>query len=258
MYEWLEQELEIVRTPKFHLIDGPVDAKLRESIMQSELPLPPSYKEFILRFGNAKLYRKGRDAYVIGVFSAPRETTLNDGTRIYQIGFHDGATVYVKPLSALDELPIFEYEEHEEMVATSFEEWLTRSCTHARNTYGHEKWTEILQGPAPFTADEEQVINNRRQIDWRVLGVDPTGDHILEVTNAGTHTLRVLTIGARSKDGRLNGAIRLKTEHVAPGKTAILRVDCYKNLVSPHEMELFALPDPQPEDRDTYAELVEK
>ena len=39
---------------------------------------------------------------------------LNDGTRIYHVGFHDGATVYVKPASGPLTSPIFEFELGEE------------------------------------------------------------------------------------------------------------------------------------------------
>ena len=96
MFEWLEQEILAIKTPRFHVVDGPAAAKLREAILQSNLPLPPSYREFVVKFGNAKLYRMaGSDSYRIGVFAGPREATLADGTRIYHLGFHDGASVYV-------------------------------------------------------------------------------------------------------------------------------------------------------------------
>lgn len=65
----------------------------------------------------------------------------------------------------------------------------------------------------------------------------------------------MLTVGARSKDGRLNGAIRLKIGHVGPGQTAVLHVDCYKDFRPPQEIETFALSDPGPEDREYYSEF---
>src|SRR5688572_14356491 len=101
MFEWLEREVSLIKTPRFHLVDGPADQKLQEAVIRSSLPLPASYKEFILRFGNAKLYRNSRnDSYRIGVFAAPRAATLDDGMRIYHLGFHDGASVYVKSESS--------------------------------------------------------------------------------------------------------------------------------------------------------------
>jgi hypothetical protein len=257
MFEWLEQEIAEIKTPRFHVVDGPVEANLREAVMHSGLPLPPSYKEFVLKFGNAKLYRRAQsDGYRIGVFAGPREATLNDRSRIYHLGFHDGASVYVKPDSSSTELPVFEFEsDSEERVANDFEEWLRESCTRARNTYGKEKWTEIVRGPEPFTMEEQEVIQARRAIQWRVLGIDADGNHIFEVTNASGRALPVLTVGVHSKDRRLNGAVLLRIGHIGPGQTGIAHADCYKDLVSPDEIEIVALPDPQPEDRERYDEL---
>jgi hypothetical protein len=256
MYEWLEQEISMIKTPRFHVVDGSVDLKLRDAVIGSELPLPSFYKEFVLKFGNAKLYGQSRDGYRIHIFAGPREAVLNDGTRIYHLGFHDGANVYVKPLLNSAELPIFEFEsDSEEKVAEDFEEWLTISANHARKAYGKEKWAEILRGPEPFTSEEEELIAARRQIHWRVLGIDSSGNHIFEVKNDGKQALRVLTVGVRSKDRHLNGAVLLKIGDVGPGQTAALHVDCYKDLMPPHEIEVFALPDPRPEDREYYGEL---
>jgi hypothetical protein len=98
-------------------------------------------------------------------------------------------------------------------------------------------------------------IQARRQIRWRVVGTDPSGDKVFEVTNGGNRTIPVLTVGLRSRNGRLNGAVRLKIGHVLPGHTEQLHADCYKDLMSPDEVEAFALPDPNPEDREYYAEF---
>lgn len=256
MFEWLEREITAIRTPRFHVVDGPADPRQREAVMQSVLPLPLTYREFVLKFGNTKLYRTSRGSYRIGVFAGPREGTHDDGTRICQIGFHDGAKVYMKRGAGSAEGAVFESEaDTEEKVADRFEEWLMGACAHARSQYGREKWEEILRGPEPFTPEEQEVIEARRHIHWRVLGIDTDGNHIFEVTNGGGRTLPVLTVGVRSRNGRLNGAIRLKIGHVGPGQTAVLHADCYKDLMPPDEIELFSLPDPQPEDRDQYWEF---
>src|ERR1051326_4248681 len=130
MFEWLEQEISAIKTPRFHVVDGPADAKLRQAVSESRVAMPSAYKEFVLKFGNAKLYRDFQsDSYRLGVFAGPREAMLDDGTRIYHIGFHDGASVYVKCLSNSALAPIFEFEAgSEEEVAGNFEEWLSESC----------------------------------------------------------------------------------------------------------------------------------
>ncbi len=257
MFEWLEQEMSSIRTPRFHVVDGPADAKLREAVVGSGSAVPSVYKEFVLKFGNAKLYRNARNnSYRVGVFAGPRGAVLADGTRIYHIGFHDGASVYVKHKSGSDPFPIYEWESGaEEEVAVSFEEWLSASCTNARNSYSKATWAEILRGPKPFTCEEEEIIEARRSMRWRVVGIDADGNHVFEVTNAARRSLASLTVGARSKDGRLNGAIRLSVHSVRPGQTALLCAGCYKNLVPPQEVEVFALPDPKPEDRSLYWEF---
>ena len=67
--------------------------------------------------------------------------------------------------------------------------------------------------------------------------------------------LPALTIGVRSKDQELNGLIRLNVSRVGPGQVSVLNVGCYKKLVPPEEIEVFAVPDPQPEDRNYYYEF---
>jgi hypothetical protein len=256
MFEWLEQEIAAVKWPRFHVVDGPPDAKLREAVTTSRARVPAAYKEFVLKFGNAKLYRNLKTGgYRIGVYAAPRISTLDDGTELYHLGSDDGAKIYVKPSADLLQLPIFEYEQEEAKVAETFEEWLLESCARVRRSYGKLKWAKILAGPKPFTAAEQEIIEARRLMRWKVLGIDPEGNHIFEVTNTGKRNFPALTIGVHSKDRRLNGAVRLITSQIRPGQTGVLHADCYKNLVSPKDVEVFALPDPQPESRGEYWEL---
>lgn len=258
MFEWLEQEISSIKTPKFHLVEGPVDAKLREAIAQSPPVVPESYKEFVLKFGNSRLYRIARnDSYRIGVFAGPRKAVLADGTILQHLGFHDGANVYVKPSVAhSSKQPIFEFEDgYEERVAEDFEEWLATSCAHARKRYSASEWAAIVRGPEPFSAEEKKIIEARRLIRWNVLRIDPDGHHVFEISNGSQIVLPVLTLGVRSKDRRLNGGVYLKIGHVGPGQSSIVVAGCYKGLVAPSEIEIFSLPDPQPEDREFYMEL---
>jgi hypothetical protein len=257
MFEWLEDEIAAIKTPRFHLFEGPADSRLREAIDQSTLPLCSAYKQFVLKFGNAELYRKSRNGYRISVYAGPREATLDDGTHIYHLGSHDDASVYVKPANNSVGLPIFEFEDgSEERVANNFKEWLEEACSRARNKYGKQKWAAILRGPIPFTREEEAMLETRRRIEWRVLGLDDVGNHMFAITNAGNRTFPAITVGVRSKDKRLTGAIRLTIGHIGPGQSAVLHADCYKDLVPPNEIEAFALPEPQPEDREYYHEFA--
>jgi hypothetical protein len=258
MFEWLEQEIASINTPHFHVIKGPDDTQFGQGVIQSNILLPSAYKEFVLKFGNVKLYRNARNnSYRIGVFAKPKMATLQDGATIHQIGFHDGASVYIKPTSTSNDFPIFEFEEDsEEQAADGFEEWLTTSYTQARARYTRQALTAILNGPKPFTSEEKSILEARRKIKWRVLGIDAERNQIFEVKNESSRTLPFLTIGVRSKDKRLNGAVRLNIGQIVPGQTTVLAANCYKDLVSPVEIETFPLPDPQPEDREYYYELL--
>jgi hypothetical protein len=254
MFEWLKDEISTIGTPRFHLVDGPANTQLREAVRASSIRLPSSYREFVLNFGNTKLYRSSRTGYRIGVFAAPKPAVLDDGTRIYHIGFHDGASVYVKESSG--DGPIFEFEESsEEKAADSFDQWLTKSCAKIKDSYTKKQWEEIVRGPTPFTAKEIEIIKARCSIYWAVRGIDPERNHVFEVSNQGSHILSVLTVGVRSKDRRLNGAIRLGIAHIGPGQKGTVCADCYKNLAKPQDIEIFDLPDPQPEDRGFYREF---
>lgn len=259
MYEWLESEILAIKTPRFHVVDGPADDALRESIALSGAPVPVTYMEFVLKFGNAKLYRDlRRGSYRIAVFGAPRLRILDDGSRIYHLGIDDGASVYVKDGGELTSIPIYQWEcGSEDKVADDFGEWIKQSCSMARRIFSKEAWAKIVRGPDPFSPRELKVIEARRQISWQVLGIDPEGKHIVTVANSGSQTLPLLTVGVRSLDRRLNGALQLNTREVGPGQTAVLHVSCYQGLLPPDQLELFSLPDPKPEDRMQYIELAE-
>jgi hypothetical protein len=258
MFEWLEKELATIRTHRFHIIDGPAEPVLRSAINNTSLHFQKSYIEFVLRFGNAKLYRKSLWGYTIGIFAGPREIKLQDETLAYKIGFHDSATALFKKEPDSNEYSIYQSEPSGGYkFASDFEEWLSTAHVQAKNKYSEEEWSKIEQGPAPFSSKEQEIIEARRLMDWRLLGVDSYGNNIFEVTNAGRCILPVLTIGVRSKNGRLNGALRLKTQDVSPGKTLQIHMPCYKGIIPPEQIEVFSLPEPQPEDRIYFAEFRE-
>jgi len=246
-----------VKTPRFHLVDGPAESELREAVVRSDLPLPASYREFVLRFGNARLYRRVRnDSYRIGVFAGPREANLYDGTSVCEVGFHDGARVFVEPTGRSTRGAVWEIEAGSpHRVGEDFAEWLADSCAHARGQYTVEEWADILRGPKPFSPEEQEIVEARRHISWRLTGIDSAGNHVLEIRNASNCALPVLTVGVRSRDRRLNGAIWLEIGHVGPGQTATIHASCYKGLIRPDEIEVFELPEPRPEDREFYGEL---
>src|ERR1700719_1368324 len=94
MFDWLEQEIWTIKTRGFHVVDGPADAGLRAAVEGSEAPIPRSYKEFVLRFGNAKLYKQ-LSYYKVGVLASPREEVNKEsGEVFYRFGHYDANSAY--------------------------------------------------------------------------------------------------------------------------------------------------------------------
>jgi hypothetical protein len=260
MFEWLEKEIEEIRTPRFHVVDGPANARLREAVETTPFRLPQSYRAFVLRFGNAKLYRNSRrNSYQVSVFAGPRRGISKLAGDNFQIGFADDAYAYVRApadISVAGDAQVFEATTAELCrVGEDFEEWLWRRCDAARRGFGADGWRKIMVGPDPFTADEQSIVNARREFRWELIGIDAKGDHLIKVQNDSDRVLPFLSLGVRSKDGRLNGGQYLRVQNLQPGHGEILAVDCYKDLVAPEQVELFSLPDPGPEDRGHYWEF---
>lgn len=256
MFEWLSEELTRIQTPRFHVVDGPADPKLSEAVANSSRGLPASYEEFVLRFGNAKLYRQSRCGYTVGVFAAPRSAKPRGRAAMYQVGYHDGRAIYLGCGERDHSWSVYRGGPGPaQKDSADFHDWLVAACDEARGRYTKKRWAQIMHGPAPFSEEEERIVAARRRFEWRVLEIDQSGDRVIEVRNGGDVPLPALTVGVRSGDGRLNGAVRLKVSHVQPGQTAVLRAPCYKDIVPPEDVELFSLPEPQPEDREYYAEF---
>lgn len=263
MFEWLDVEIKSIRTPKFFLVDGPASAQLREAVKASDFPLPPSYREFVLRFGNAKLYRSG-SIWRVQVHAGPREVEGSRGESLIHFGRSETALAYFKTslLKAGEESPVFEWRHNQgvRQAADGFEEWLKTKCRLARKQYKGKEWKAIEEGPAPFTVQEQAIVEARKKFQWRIVGVAPNEDLRFEIHNGSAITLPFLSIGVRGQlrqpgNGSLDGGAFLPVSSIAPGETRIIEKDCYKDLLAPQNAEVFALPDPGPEDRDQYWEF---
>jgi hypothetical protein len=252
-----------IKTGKFHLVDGIASEELRGAIETSQIPIPPSYKGFILRFGNAKFYRRG-SIYMVQVLAAPHEAKSDNGEPLLHFGQTDLSLAYFKEALLVNdcESPIFEWRHQEGLkkMAGSFEEWLNAKCAAARNSFSKKQWEAVERGPSPFTEQETAIVEARKKFRWRVLGVSTDGNLRFEVYNGSTVTLPFLSVGIRGvlrppNTGPLNGGVWLPVSSVCPGQTKIIEKDCYKKLVDPEKVDVFDHPDPQPEDRDRYWEF---
>jgi len=257
MYEWLLAEMARVKTRKFYLTDGPLPT---QKVMEdSKALIPPSYKAFILQFGNANLYRKAGDTYLVRVYANPREVESNEGEPLLHFGRTDLSLAYFKRslLVPGGESPVFVWRHHQgfRREAEGFEEWLGKSCKAAKNRFKKREWDAIQKGPAPFDERENGIIKARRKFDWRVVGTAANGDLLFEVHNGSEMTLPFLSIGVRKKNGEHIGSVGLAVFSLLPGQTVTIQQDCYKDRHPPETIEVFLKPDPEPEDRDVYWEF---
>ena len=224
MYEWFVRELAEIKTPGFHVVDGPGSESLRRDVLRATLPIPPSYREFIFRFGNAKLYKQG-SAYSVGVRAFPEEAESATGDRLRRVGHFDDAGAYLKEslLAGEQESPVFEWTtDGLARVANSFDEWLEKRSDAARRKYGKKRWNEIVRGPKPFSPDEQAIVEARRQFRWRLLGVSEAGACRFEIENNSPRTLAYLSVGLRSRDGRVTGGAWLPVSDVFPGAKVVV------------------------------------
>ena len=108
----------------------------------------------------------------------------------------------------------------------------------------------------PFSSREELIVSARRAFKWRHVGFAPNGDARFEVMNNSSIHLAYLSVGIQGQGGtKLIGGVWLNVSSIPPGGRAIVQQDCYKDILSPEEMECFEEPDPTPETRDRYWEF---
>lgn len=263
MFEWLVDEMAKVKTRKFYLVDGPLPTDKRELVERSELPVPPSYKSFVLQFGNAKLYRTGSQ-YRVQVFAGPSADETEEGEPILCFGRTEDTVAYFKESLLVPgaESPVFEWqydEGIEQQTANGFEEWLRKKYARARQFYTNKEWGKIEKGPPPFSDQEKRIVQARRKFRWQLVGISSSGDIQFKVHNDSDMVLPFLSVGIRGKrrgtDATLNGGVWLPVASVLPGQTAVIEKDCYKEWVDPQDVVAFEEPDPEPEDRDRYWEF---
>jgi hypothetical protein len=255
-FSWLEQEEEAGRASQLHLFHA--DQSEDSDTLEQLLPvIPPSYREFLQTFGGAWLYRI-RDWYEIRIYATPHIVVDQEGVELLAIGCEGDYEVYLLRADLMPgaEVPVFDYfEGYRNQLANSFIDWLRRASETARRQYSDDAWAEVMAGPPPFTPDELEIIYRRRAFTWRFLGIGRNRRLTFQITNNSDGLLPFLTIGIRTRDDRLVGAVWLPVASLTPGATARIERECYAELASPEELEPFQLPDPTPTTRYRYWEF---
>jgi hypothetical protein len=262
MFEWLDEEIARIATRKFHLVHRPEVASPHEVPETLTSALPSSYREFVRRFGSSQLYRYGSNYYVT-VLGSPALVKHPSGNTIVCFGgtWTSRACFRADLLAEGEESPVFEaYKNSFRQTASGFEEWLNAKCAAARKRFTKAEWRAIEDGPPAFSEEERAVVEARQNFRWRVIDIAPNGDMRFEVCNESTRTLPFLSIGIRGKlrppaDGQLKGGVYLPVAHLGPGEVGCVQHDCYRKFVAPEDVIAFALPAPEPEDREQYWEF---
>ena len=248
MFEWLTTELRSIRTPKFHLIEIVSEPEFQKAVSSSPLRLSNDYKVFAVMFGNSRFFRQSLLGYKLGVLAGPRKHPKQ--VSAYQVGFSDGNPVFLRE----DVEGVFA-NNFKKPIAETFEAWLEDSYHKIKADYSSEAWGKIKSGPQPFDDVEATVIEARKYFKWREVGISDDGDRLLEFENNSDNLIPCFSIGVRSTDGSLNGAIIIDVKELAPGSKEVYAVACYKQFYNPRNLNLFDLPKLGPEDREFLAEL---
>jgi hypothetical protein len=264
MFGWLEDEIARIKTRKFHLVDGPASPRLREAVESSDAPLPPSYKEFVLRFGNADLYRC-LNFYLVRVYAAPREAQTASGEPLIHFGRTETSLSYFKKELLVEggESPVFEWRypmKGVTLFANGFEEWLEKKGKWARRQFKKKDWKKIEEGPPPFTPEEQLIVKARRLFRWKYIGISGNDALRFEVHNGSAMILPYLTIGLRDTRSspearRPEGGVWLPVSSVLPGATKVIEHSCSNPALPPEFIKPVPMPDPGPEDRHEYWEF---
>jgi hypothetical protein len=256
MFEWLREEIKIVRTPKFHQLHGSV-VRRHESPINWTCEPPEDYRRFIEEFGSCGLYRL-RSYWEIAVYARPVVMDDPKQGRFLKFGGRDPGVACFK----LDELMRGEAGVYETrgvsglfLSAGSFAEWLERAAKGVRRNIKKADWRRIVAGPQPFTKEEEGIVSLRRHYSWRLLQATSKGEMEFEVTNGSSQRLHYLSVGIEA--GSLDTRTALEIGGVGPGETGLVRSSLWRGYHNEKDaISAFELPDPGPEDREHYFEFL--
>lgn len=255
MYQWLEQELESVKTRKFFIVHG----RSGEGPEAPTQPLPESYRRFLRMFGKARFFRDGSGCYAMGVVDRPDLQILR-GERYWRVGWYQEQSVLLKelPLTEQREWPAFEHaaSSRPRHVAESFDAWLATRWTATKASFGPRTWKRIVAGPAPFSTEEMAIVQARKLFHWQLVDIAADCTLRIEVTNASDRRLPFSGLGVHGSRRGVWLGLAVPVGHIPPGQRAIVE---HRGLISlglvPSEVELFQEPDPGPEDRELRCEF---
>lgn len=259
--DWLRQECQSIGSRRFHIFEPVESADLRYEHAGRSVDLGSDYADFLKEFGYARLFTDHNDAPVVSVYplKAYRRHTCDDGKTYVGFGFRAGQSVYFDEATILAGGSSQVYlvnRKSGRVLNDGFSAWLDDAYQWAKAKHSPAQWRRIVAGPAPFTAEELSVVEARRRFEWAHVGFSNSGDAIFRVANHSSRRLPWLSIGVQGKGGSvLVGGAWLDVGKIGPGETAFVEAHCYKDRISPDQLETHDLPEPIPEKRECYREF---
>lgn len=255
-YQWLRQELDEIKVPDFHVVEGVSLLKLAKETKDLRPLLPEDYLYFVDNFGKVKLY-KTVGGYSLGVLDVPVAVNSSDGKKMLKFGYYEESDVYFSLNDQAHVSPhVYVWKDSKFCkISDSFSDWLEEKSYIIRKRIGLEIWNKMLVKAASFTKEESDIVEALKKIQWSVIGVSKEDEFLFNIFNNSTMVLPFLSLGVRSKDGMLNGGLWLPISHINPGQRSVVKRGCYQNLINPRDLEIYALPIPQPYQREEYWEF---
>jgi hypothetical protein len=262
LYHWLDEAILAVKTPKYFELGPPSECGDLSEFEAKNGALPEEYRGFLLNYGPTKLFRERQHGWhELQVYRLPDiayEEETHTFAEIARVGDTFAYFVIERGAGRFDDI-VLEHSSTGGIRTTgrTFSSWLMWRFKRERKGIKKAEWDEILRGPAPFTAEEEQIVRARSQFRVRKVGSDEKNNVILEVHNGSERTLQYLTVflkGASPND--FGGRSPVYVGNIPPGVTKTLPVAFYKDFVYADSVVVRQGYPPGPEDRYIFYELT--
>ena len=259
MYQWLIDEINLVKFPNFHIIGTPLSKRDAKYVRESPLEVPMVYKEFVVTFNFAKLFCNGRDRYRIRLWSEPVYCPDTKYGNLECIGRYEMGTVYFKEEELNDgkDIPVHEWYGNSGIrkAADTFEEWIHLKVRSAKKKYKSKEWKELLVPPPPFNEREQAIITARHQMKWKLVRIEENLDRVIRVTNMSNMVLPYLTLDVKHADGSKFGGKFVPISDLLSGETKEYRFSLYEKYPDYAEQQLADARDPLPGEQKYYWEF---
>lgn len=259
-FEWLDQEVKNIKSNRFHIFEklSPIDLVFK--INNESLEIRGSYADFLVKFGYARFFTDHQDTPVMSVYPLKefRRVDFKDGSSFFGFGFRGGRSFYFSQAEILSMRNPWVYQvgRQAKCLEVDFSQWLKDSYEVVKSRYSPRAWKRVLEGPAPFSAAEMNVVGAREKYSCQIIGFSDNGDALIRVVNNSEMNLPYITVGVEERGGDfLDGSVWLDVGGIGPGTSGVIAKNCYKDIIPPSKLQLRDMPTPIPEKRDRYWEF---